>query len=115
MKKLLIILLLVSFNSFGQDVKVTVKKEKSIGEAYNDGLKTQAEVAKAKAAVAAAMSDTNSNIKVPLEIDLNNYTVTLNVDSQEIEKRFDELKKAGGFKIPKSQTPWQQYFRVRNL
>ena len=46
-----------------------------------------------------------------IRIDLNNYTVTLNVDPQEIEKRFDELKKAGGFKIPKSQTPWQQYFR----
>ena len=46
-----------------------------------------------------------------IRIDLNNYTVTLNVDSKEIEKRFDELKKAGGFKIPKSQTPWQQYFR----
>lgn len=47
----------------------------------------------------------------PIRIDLNNFTVTLKIKSTEIENRFKQLSKLGGFKIPESQTPWQQYFR----
>lgn len=47
----------------------------------------------------------------PIRIDLNNFTVTLKITSTEIENRFKQLSESGGFKIPESQTPWQQYFR----
>ena len=70
----------VSFNSFGQDVKVTVKKEKSVSEQYNDGVKAQAEATKAAAARAAAMSEAKTNIKVPLSVDFNDYTHIAIVD-----------------------------------
>jgi len=46
-----------------------------------------------------------------LRVDLNKRTVNILVDEEELKKRSDELRKAGGFKVPESQTPWQEIFR----
>ena len=61
-------------------VDVTVKKEQSFSEAFNDGIKAGAAArtaaaaqAQARAAASAAMSDSSIETIVPLEVDLNNY------------------------------------------
>jgi dihydroxy-acid dehydratase len=46
-----------------------------------------------------------------VRIDLNNGTCDMLISAGEIAKRREELKKAGGFKVPESQTPWQEIFR----
>ena len=80
MKKLLL-LLFIPLVSFGQeDVKITVKKEKSFSESFNDGLKAgaavksaNAQASKARAAASAAMNESSVNVIVPLKVDVNNY------------------------------------------
>ena len=61
-------------------VDVTVKKEQSVSEAINDGVRAGAAArtaaaaqAQARAAASAAMSDSSIETIVPLEVDLNNY------------------------------------------
>ncbi|KAK5104800.1 hypothetical protein LTS08_002693 [Lithohypha guttulata] len=46
-----------------------------------------------------------------LRIDLNKRTVMLLLDDQELQKRRESLEQNGGFKVPESQTPWQDIFR----
>ncbi len=46
-----------------------------------------------------------------LRVDLNVCTVNILVADQELETRLNELVAEGGFPIPVSQSPWQQYFR----
>ena len=46
-----------------------------------------------------------------VRIDLNKGTCDLQIADAEIEKRRAELEKAGGYKVPPSQTPWQEIFR----
>lgn len=46
-----------------------------------------------------------------LRVDLNARKVLLLVDEAEIAKRHEALAECGGFKMPESQTPWQQMFR----
>ena len=48
-----------------------------------------------------------------LRIDLNKGTVNLLLSKTELNRRRQKLKKSGGYKIPQSQTPWQQYFREK--
>lgn len=48
-----------------------------------------------------------------VRIDLNKCTADMLVSKAEIEKRRKALEKAGGYKTPKSQSPWQQYFREK--
>ena len=48
-----------------------------------------------------------------VRIDLKKYKVDMLVSKAELSKRKKELKAKGGFKTPKSQTPWQQYFREK--
>lgn len=43
-----------------------------------------------------------------LRVDLNARTVTLKVSEEVLEQR---RKAKGPYKFPKSQTPWQEYFR----
>ncbi len=50
-----------------------------------------------------------------LRIDLNEGTVNLILSKKEINIRRKKLKQSGGYKIPQSQTPWQQYFREKVL
>lgn len=47
----------------------------------------------------------------PIRIDLNECSVNVLLDDDEIDRRYAELEKAGGFKVPESQTPWQKLFR----
>ena len=46
-----------------------------------------------------------------VRVDLNKCTVDMLVSLEELAERATKLVKAGGYGIPESQTPWQQYFR----
>jgi dihydroxy-acid dehydratase len=46
-----------------------------------------------------------------VRIDLNKGTCDMLVPNEELQQRRAELEKAGGFKVPPSQTPWQEIFR----
>jgi dihydroxy-acid dehydratase len=46
-----------------------------------------------------------------VRIDLNTCTVNMLVEGAEIAKRHETLQAAGGYDMPESQSPWQQYFR----
>ncbi len=46
-----------------------------------------------------------------VRIDLNNGDCNMLISTEEIAKRRVELEKSGGFKIPPSQTPWQEIYR----
>jgi dihydroxy-acid dehydratase len=46
-----------------------------------------------------------------VRIDLNKGTCDMLLSADEINKRRAELDKAGGYKVPESQTPWQEIFR----
>jgi dihydroxy-acid dehydratase len=46
-----------------------------------------------------------------VRIDLNKGTCDVLLAKDEIERRRAALEKAGGYKIPESQTPWQELFR----
>jgi len=46
-----------------------------------------------------------------VRIDLNKRTLDMLISKEELEKRLAELKAAGGYKVPESQTPWQELFR----
>lgn len=46
-----------------------------------------------------------------VRIDLKKCTADMLVPIEELKSRAAELEKSGGFPMPESQSPWQQYFR----
>ena len=46
-----------------------------------------------------------------VRIDLNKGTCNLLISGVELKQRHADLEKAGGYKVPESQTPWQEIFR----
>ncbi len=46
-----------------------------------------------------------------VRIDLNKGTCDVLISDAELKARHDELEKSGGYKVPESQTPWQEIFR----
>ncbi len=46
-----------------------------------------------------------------VRIDLNKRTLDVLLAKEELEKRHAELKAQGGYKVPESQTPWQEMYR----
>ena len=46
-----------------------------------------------------------------VRIDLNKCTADILISDDELDARRKKLAERGGFEIPDSQTPWQQYFR----
>jgi dihydroxy-acid dehydratase len=46
-----------------------------------------------------------------VRIDLNKGEANMLVPEAELKKRREELEKSGGYKVPESQTPWQEIFR----
>ncbi len=46
-----------------------------------------------------------------VRIDLNKGTCNLLISDAELKQRHADLDKAGGYKVPESQTPWQEIFR----
>jgi len=46
-----------------------------------------------------------------IRVDLNTGTVNMLVSDEDLADRRAALEASGGFPIPESQTPWQQYFR----
>ena len=47
----------------------------------------------------------------PIRVDLNKGSANILISDEELEQRRTALKTAGGFKIPASQTPWQEIQR----
>jgi dihydroxy-acid dehydratase len=47
-----------------------------------------------------------------VRIDLNKGTADILISNEELEKRRAAFKAGGGYKIPESQTPWQEIFRA---
>jgi len=54
-----------------------------------------------------ALLRTNDRVR----IDLNKRSADILISNEELQKRRDELAKAGGYKYPESQTPWQEIQR----
>ncbi len=48
-----------------------------------------------------------------VRIDLKACTANMLLSDEELARRREELEKQGGFPIPQSQSPWQQYFREK--
>ncbi len=46
-----------------------------------------------------------------IRVDLNTCTVNILISDVELERRKDQLIQNGGYPVPESQIPWQQYFR----
>ena len=46
-----------------------------------------------------------------IRVDLRKRTVNMLIDEAELQNRKKQLQKAGGYKYPKSQTPWEEIFR----
>jgi dihydroxy-acid dehydratase len=46
-----------------------------------------------------------------VRVDLNKGTCDMLVPKDELEKRRKDLEARGGYKVPESQTPWQELFR----
>ena len=46
-----------------------------------------------------------------VRIDLKECTANIMISDEELNKRRQELEESGGYQIPESHTPWQQYFR----
>jgi dihydroxy-acid dehydratase len=46
-----------------------------------------------------------------VRIDLNKGECNLLISDAELKKRHEELEASGGYKVPESQTPWQEIFR----
>jgi dihydroxy-acid dehydratase len=46
-----------------------------------------------------------------VRIDLNKGECNLLITDAELKKRHAELEASGGYKVPESQTPWQEIFR----
>jgi dihydroxy-acid dehydratase len=47
-----------------------------------------------------------------VRIDLNKGTADMLVSNEELTMRRAVLERAGGYKVPESQTPWQEMFRA---
>jgi dihydroxy-acid dehydratase len=47
-----------------------------------------------------------------VRIDLNKGTADILISNEELEKRRAKLASDGGYKVPESQTPWQELFRA---
>jgi dihydroxy-acid dehydratase len=47
-----------------------------------------------------------------VRIDLNKGTADMLISKEELEKRRAAFKANGGYKVPESQTPWQEIFRA---
>lgn len=46
-----------------------------------------------------------------IRVDLNTCTVNILISDAELERRKEQLIHNGGYPVPESQSPWQQYFR----
>ena len=46
-----------------------------------------------------------------VRIDLNKGSCDMLVPAEELQRRREELERNGGYKVPESQTPWQEIFR----
>ena len=92
-------------------IKQGVSELVCIGDGRQSGTSGSPSILNASPEAAAggglALLETGDTIR----IDLNEFSANIMISDEELAKRRSDLAATGGFEIPESQSPWQQYFR----
>ena len=92
-------------------IKKGIKSLPCIGDGRQSGTSGSPSILNASPEAAAggglALLKTGDRVR----IDLNKGTANMLISKAELTRRRAALEKSGGFKYPKSQTPWQEIFR----
>ena len=92
-------------------IKQDVSELVCIGDGRQSGTSGSPSILNASPEAAAggglALLETGDTIR----IDLNEFSANIMISDEELAKRRSDLAAKGGFEIPESQSPWQQYFR----
>ena len=92
-------------------IKQGVSELVCIGDGRQSGTSGSPSILNASPEAAAggglALLETGDTIR----IDLNEFSANIMISDEELAKRRSGLAAKGGFEIPESQSPWQQYFR----
>ena len=92
-------------------IKQGVSELACIGDGRQSGTSGSPSILNASPEAAAggglALLETGDTIR----IDLNDFSANIIISDEELAKRRSDLVAKGGFEMPESQSPWQQYFR----
>ena len=92
-------------------IKQGVSELACIGDGRQSGTSGSPSILNASPEAAAggglALLETGDTIR----IDLNDFSANIMISDDELAKRRSDLVAKGGFEMPESQSPWQQYFR----
>lgn len=92
-------------------IKQGVSELACIGDGRQSGTSGSPSILNASPEAAAggglALLETGDTIR----IDLNDFSANIMISDAELAKRRSDLVAKGGFEMPESQSPWQQYFR----
>jgi dihydroxy-acid dehydratase len=92
-------------------IKQGVSELACIGDGRQSGTSGSPSILNASPEAAAggglALLETGDTIR----IDLNDFSANIMISNEELAKRRSDLVAKGGFEMPESQSPWQQYFR----
>ncbi|MFW2468709.1 MAG: IlvD/Edd family dehydratase [Candidatus Puniceispirillaceae bacterium] len=92
-------------------IKQGVSELACIGDGRQSGTSGSPSILNASPEAAAggglALLETGDTIR----IDLNDFSANIMISDEELAKRHSDLVAKGGFEMPESQSPWQQYFR----
>ena len=92
-------------------IKQGVSELACIGDGRQSGTSGSPSILNASPEAAAggglALLETGDTIR----IDLNDFSANIMISDEELAKRRSDLVAKGGFEMPESQSPWQQYFR----
>ena len=92
-------------------IKQGVSELVCIGDGRQSGTSGSPSILNASPEAAAggglALLETGDTIR----IDLNDFSANIMISDEELAKRRSDLVAKGGFEMPESQSPWQQYFR----
>ena len=92
-------------------IKQGVSELACIGDGRQSGTSGSPSIINASPEAAAggglALLETGDTIR----IDLNDFSANIMISDEELAKRRSNLVGKGGFEMPESQSPWQQYFR----
>ena len=92
-------------------IKQGVSELACIGDGRQSGTSGSPSILNASPEAAAggglALLETGDTIR----IDLNDFSANIMISDEELARRRSDLVANGGFEMPESQSPWQQYFR----
>ena len=92
-------------------IKQGVSELACIGDGRQSGTSGSPSILNASPEAAAggglALLETGDTIR----IDLNDFSANIMISDEKLAKRRSDLVAKGGFEMPESQSPWQQYFR----